>query len=759
MASTKLSALPLASALASLDRLYCTNSAASKAVTVKALGQSLAVPMGLVRNVKRDGALCDGSTDDTDSIQATIEAVRAAGGGVVELADGTSVIRIAKTASSTWKHALTIYPGIVIRGQSRERSVLKLISGAGNYNAIFSRALSSDADMNDVGLYDFTLDQNNDGNVPAGMGDLTNAGCPRYALVCFGGHRITVANCWFKGIKSINTLSFNAPYGQCTDVKVIGNMFDHAACATVDNDHSTIYTSASEVLIVQNRFRSPAPNTYGARTAIEMHGSQHTCAHNQIENFSIGLIVSGIAYQSDGFVVRGNIIKGSRYGILISSLFFAGNTTLPALTNCDIEGNQISIDRDPWTLSANIASGIFIDLTSDAPVRGLKIRNNQIHFAPTVLTNVSDIYSVGIGWERNSIGGIGYDTDIEISGNTITGSPASGMRIVANIVGLTISHNSIRNPGQSVNGTFTFADRCGIVAFPQSIQRDWYIHHNRFTDDQVTPTMTVGYFHGDTAAVNCRFEDNTWNVGAGHTWPVYYGSYIAGAGYYVRHTCAAYPVAILGEVKAGSSVLVTDTGTTEVQTILPQGSIYASTVATLFNPFVIPWGKIDGLGGLDSSSDLTANFVGTATLVLGGALPAAYWVRGPVDTFRGIYFMTDNLQRCTLSISGAEPGADVGGDLQVSMYTDAGAFIDAPLQIGRAAGSNITINRPINLLPGMVIKNNFAQVLGARQTGWVAATGTPTRTSFATGSVSLSDLAERVKALIDDMITHGLIGF
>lgn len=53
------------------------------------------------------------------------------------------------------------------------------------------------------------------------------------------------------------------------------------------------------------------------------------------------------------------------------------------------------------------------------------------------------------------------------------------------------------------------------------------------------------------------------------------------------------------------------------------------------------------------------------------------------------------------------------------------------------------------------------QVLGARKTGWATATGTATRTTFATGSVTLAQLAERVKALIDDLHAtagHGLIG-
>lgn len=50
------------------------------------------------------------------------------------------------------------------------------------------------------------------------------------------------------------------------------------------------------------------------------------------------------------------------------------------------------------------------------------------------------------------------------------------------------------------------------------------------------------------------------------------------------------------------------------------------------------------------------------------------------------------------------------------------------------------------------------QVLQGRITGWAAATGTPTRTSFATGSVTTAALAQAVKALIDDLMTHGLIG-
>ena len=50
------------------------------------------------------------------------------------------------------------------------------------------------------------------------------------------------------------------------------------------------------------------------------------------------------------------------------------------------------------------------------------------------------------------------------------------------------------------------------------------------------------------------------------------------------------------------------------------------------------------------------------------------------------------------------------------------------------------------------------KIISARRTGWTAATGTATRTSFDTSTVTTAQLAERVKALLDDLIAHGLIG-
>jgi hypothetical protein len=75
-------------------------------------------------------------------------------------------------------------------------------------------------------------------------------------------------------------------------------------------------------------------------------------------------------------------------------------------------------------------------------------------------------------------------------------------------------------------------------------------------------------------------------------------------------------------------------------------------------------------------------------------------------------------------------------------------------------GSYVEFNRTgLNVnFAGVDIHRQGIKVIGIRRTGWAAASGTATRTAFATSTVTTSQLAERVKALIDDLRTHGLIG-
>jgi hypothetical protein len=73
------------------------------------------------------------------------------------------------------------------------------------------------------------------------------------------------------------------------------------------------------------------------------------------------------------------------------------------------------------------------------------------------------------------------------------------------------------------------------------------------------------------------------------------------------------------------------------------------------------------------------------------------------------------------------------------------------------SGASNRVYFRMNASPAMFISST--QVVGARDTGWTAMTGTPDEsTSYATGSVTLPQLAGRVMALQTALTTHGLIG-
>ena len=74
-------------------------------------------------------------------------------------------------------------------------------------------------------------------------------------------------------------------------------------------------------------------------------------------------------------------------------------------------------------------------------------------------------------------------------------------------------------------------------------------------------------------------------------------------------------------------------------------------------------------------------------------------------------------------------------------------------------GTNkLRVSGGITVDTGNSYKVNNVAVVGATKTGWTAATGTATRTTFVTSTVTTEQLAQRVKALLDDLISHGLIG-
>jgi hypothetical protein len=97
--------------------------------------------------------------------------------------------------------------------------------------------------------------------------------------------------------------------------------------------------------------------------------------------------------------------------------------------------------------------------------------------------------------------------------------------------------------------------------------------------------------------------------------------------------------------------------------------------------------------------------------------------------------------------------------LRISTNNTERMRIDANGNVGindTAPAYHLDVNGDANVTG--VLRVDDTQVVTNRRTGWAAPTGTATRTTFATSTVTTAQLAERVKALIDDLTTHGLIG-
>jgi hypothetical protein len=111
--------------------------------------------------------------------------------------------------------------------------------------------------------------------------------------------------------------------------------------------------------------------------------------------------------------------------------------------------------------------------------------------------------------------------------------------------------------------------------------------------------------------------------------------------------------------------------------------------------------------------------------------------------------------------------AELKFDRDSGTYTAAWRLVttDMRLNIGGTQRIDIdTVSGSFNLSTGGSIDKIAIgpnQVVTTRKTGWATATGTATRTTFDTTTVTTQGLAERLKALIDDLHAtagHGLIG-
>lgn len=478
-------------------------------VKVKLPKQSPKLAEAVFISVKNLGAVGNGIADDTKAIQKAIDTVDKSGGGVVFFPSGTYKV----TINAATSQAITIRSKLTLRGVGHKKSLIKLGDRQGNYNSILAGS-TAESDLSHFAMYDIAIDGNSINNPVMTESDVQGDSKFRYALRSFVGKMIHIERCRFTNQNNVNTITVNGE-NTISDITIKNNIFERIGGGSIDYDHSTIYTHGKKIDISNNYFYSlNGASTNAARTAIEIHGDDHTVKGNVIDGFTNGINITGYAKSSNNQSVTDNVIKEAYTGITIWSYFDRGNTTNPALSNCMIANNKITLNINDWRkLWGNTSSaGIWLQPKSDAPIQNLSIVDNQITFTNFAgQSSVKDNLANGINLWRYSSPNV-LAENIRISGNQIKNSLAAGIYISMRIKKGEISQNTIVNPGQS-NGSFHDDYRAAIIV--DGIFNDVKVNENLLIDNQISNTMKGGIIWFSNCEAKCEAKRNSLDIASG----------------------------------------------------------------------------------------------------------------------------------------------------------------------------------------------------------------------------------------------------
>lgn len=502
----------------------------------------------MYESVSDYGAIGNGAVDDRSAIQAAINAA-AISGRTVFLGGGT--YRITKPAGLDY--FIELKPNVRITGPG----TIKVANNSGDYRAIFAGATIS-TDLSNVTLDGITVDENNANNPVTTFNNF-----PRYILCVFAGDNVTVRNCTFKNIDSINTITING--ANIKNAIVVNNMFLNVGQSATNHDHSTIYVVGQGTTITGNVFEG-VPGGGGATTAIETHGGRQIVADNRVNNFYVGCNITGVAAQGSRNVsVVNNVFTNVLIGINLWS-----QAPGSGLIDVIVAQNNILLNRDIWVRGvSDQARGITVDPLMDRGIAGLSILNNTIEFLPTAVVQSSELLSAGIAlWEVTQSVVV---TELVIRGNVIRNSHAEGIRLAIAIDRGVIEDNYIVNPGTSPDPTIPTFYLSGIVLV--ATIKNVRIANNQLYDTRTPHKIANAIMTSVTNASNVYTERNIVKCADGTTFSPVVTTAGSGKTFLLNESMDVF--ANQGWARIGSKVFEESTGKTFVQTDAPDGFIWA----------------------------------------------------------------------------------------------------------------------------------------------------------------------------------------
>ena len=408
--------------------------------------------MAIEVSVKDYGAKGNGLTDDRIAIQAAIEAVNKAGGGIVNFPEGNYIVTAPNKGE--WEPQIRLCNNLKLQGIGMHQSIIKIADNQGAYDVIFSGEAIYGFSMKDIGI-----DANGATNPLFSEKDAVTTPYMHTLIFLPKAKDIAIERCRFTNLSGVW-----AVYGlvRAENFLIDACVFDNIGGYTKNDwDHSCIRIDGYGPIVVTNNTLTSrlGSGSAGCRTAIELHGSNILFANNRISGFRYGInVCSGgdnkLNEPSVHQYYKNNIFTNVGSGFCIWGI---GNRKFDDLV---FENNTITIDATGWGKIWPDFSGIEIisysDMTPPLSLENVSITDNHITY---INTDGGTPRSFGMKFDMGvinpqtktwSVNPDGLMKNVKIMRNTISGAYWTGMYFNCVAENITIADNTIIDPAMGV---------------------------------------------------------------------------------------------------------------------------------------------------------------------------------------------------------------------------------------------------------------------------------------------------------------------
>lgn len=450
------------------------------------------------------GAAGNGLADDTEALRAWARHPAA----IHDLGDDSCVYLVACPAGAD-----TIIPlasGCRINGRG---ATIKVSDNSPAFHAIMGSINLAD-DLSDTAIEGVVFDHNSARQKFSAANNLLLK--PHFTFAAKRGRAIIFRSNIVKNAVCTNSVFLNGDNGEGNNYVqapvISGNRWENVgSLAAPAHDHSTIYTNDIDGSVFDNHGTAVAPNASGTTCFIETHGTGTTVHDNTAADFLGFANISGIrgAGDTERVTVFNNKARTIQFGVRLFSMTAGHHTTGYGLNGVDVHNNEMRIMQTMLKAGRSaFYGGIFIQPGTTLPVKNVRLRDNRVTYDEETRPSAYSAVALAIGCGETS--GTQIFENIEISGNTVTNSPAFAIALGFGggvFKDCIIGANTLINPGSGLNPSVSnSAYRCALSLRGNRYVGSLTVRRQTIIDTHETTRLTAGVYAAPvTDSTACRF--------------------------------------------------------------------------------------------------------------------------------------------------------------------------------------------------------------------------------------------------------------